>query len=232
MVQTGINTFLPTNRTALRVGELKILAPALFDRTSVRRIVAESVGRAAATTHAALCRHLQKELLGQHAWRSEDRVKLQKFGGFAGLADAAVETMRTAFNIVAQHTSGKPTTGDVASAMAMQLTGLKKTCVTWKKDGVWPSVDAFAQEIAGAGTPEQILRKLVMFHQSTASGLVWLRLREGALDRSVQHAQAPAGYYRFRLGALGNLALGCNVIKTLPPCLTPTIASDTDDNEE
>jgi hypothetical protein len=112
------------------------------------------------------------------------------------------------------------------------LTGLKKACVTWKKDGVWPSVDAFAQQIAGAGTPEQILRKLVMFHQSTASGLVWLRLREGVLDRSVQHAQAPAGYYRFRLGALGHLALGCNVVKTLPPCLTPTVANDTDDNEE
>lgn len=228
----AVCAFLPTNRTALCAGELKLLAPALFEYSSIRRDVAESLGSATAVTHAALCKHLQKELLGKRTWAPEDRVKLRKFGDFAMLADTAVEALREAFNIVAQHSSGEPSPGEVADAMSAQLIRFRKKCDTWKSDGVWPSVDVFAQEIASATESEQILRRLVLFHERHASGLVWLCVKRGALDRSVRHAQAPGGYYRFRLDALGRLALGCDVIASVPPCFNPVTTTDPDENDE
>lgn len=189
----GVSTFLPTDLTALAVAERKILAPALFKESGRRHDVAVSVGKSSAAQHSTLCKHLQKDLLRKPDWALAEREKLAKFGEFASLADTAVDALKAAFKIVAEHASGSPTLGVVAKSMAAELTRLRNECAEWKRDRVWPTVDAFAREIMAVNAPEHILRKLVRFHERQAGGLVWLRIRDGGLDRAVRNDQAPGG---------------------------------------
>jgi hypothetical protein len=212
------NAFLPTNGEALSSSEQKILAPVLFDSGGIRLRVAESIGRSSAKTHASLCRQLQDDLRGWGNWSLGDKSKLAKLGDFAILADTAVEALTIAFDLVVSHSSAAPELADIARGMATQLKQLETVCATWKPDGQWPGVDHFASAIRGEKSPLKLLHRLVLFHERQASGLVWLRIRNGKLDREVRYNHAPGGYYRFRLDALGRLALGCGVIGGRPPC--------------
>jgi hypothetical protein len=68
----------------------------------------------------------------------------------------------------------------------------------------------------------------VQFHIEQHSGLKWLTLESGNLDRAVRYSTPPYGFYRFRLEALARLAVGCRVIDVLPPVFSdaPVFSSE------
>ena len=137
--------------------------------------------------------------------------RLQKLPAFTGLADRAVDALREAFTIATRHQSERPTLDDVAPAMKL-LKSLKGRCRAWHGDGTWSRVDAFAAGINKTVSDAETLRQLVTFHETEASGLVWLRLRGDVLERAVHHKSPPGSDYRFRLHALANLGRGCGII--------------------
>lgn len=228
----GSSDFLPGYAKALLPAERALITPKLFSDGSRRRAVADGLAASTARTHAELCGDLQRCLLGRGDWESRDRARLGKLEQFAYLADAAIDALDTTYRLTAQNQNAQPDVADVAACMAPELDRLVRACAQWGAGNVWPQVERFAAALRQECSPAHRLQRLLRLHEQSAGGLLWLRERDGKVDRVAQYAQPPGGYYRFRLAALAHLAKGCKVISTLPIALQGDKERQTDEEPD
>ncbi|MDN2699274.1 hypothetical protein O0882_23440 [Janthinobacterium sp. SUN073] len=224
--------FLPGYVKALLPAERALITPKLFPDGSRRRAVADGLAASTARTHAELCGELQRLLLVRNGWESRDRARLSKLEQFAYLADAAIDALDATYRLTAQNQNAQPDVAEVAAGMAPELDQLARACAQWGTGNVWPQVERFAAALRQKGSPAARLQRLLRLHEQSAGGLLWLRERDGKVDRVAQYAQPPGGYYRFRLAALAHLAKGCKVISTLPIALQGDRERQTDEEPD
>jgi hypothetical protein len=207
--------FLPSPDKLLS-GERKIIVPLLFAEGERRRVVADCMQDSPDGSHADLCGVIQRQLLRDKSLSPSELSKLEKLASFSRLADAAITALRNAYRLTAASDNARPPLGEIAGKLEAELSALHKVCRAWGDDGVWPQVDRFVKNLKLQAGAEARLHCLLQLHENLAGGLLWLRARDGHIDRVARYAQPPGGYYRFRLNALAHLALGCGVIKALP----------------
>lgn len=233
ILPVGVRDFLPgPNKLLSR--ERKIIAPLLFAKGERRHVVAECLQTNPTGSHADLCDAIQHKLLRDKRLSQSERSKLGKLACFSRLADASIKALRHAYRATASNDSAQPQISLIARRIVSELNELHQACRDWSDDGVWPQVDAFANAMNSHSSALARLQCLLQLHESSAGGLLWLRVRDDHIDRVARYPQPPGGYYRFRLNALAHLALGCGVIEYLPDGLaSPQEASNEEDlNDE
>lgn len=207
----------PSGSLRLTKQEINLIEPLIFgdsENGKRRRIIAKAIAKIKADNHAEMCRQIQRDLVKtSSSWSEEERCKFQKLGAFALLADTAVEALKAAFKAADEPTAVR----DVTKKVTTEIDALKEAVKHWQKDSVWPKVNSFAMDISKAKNQDDCLTSLVKLHIARHSGLKWLKLQSGNLDRAVRYSTPPYGFYRFRLEALARLAVGCGVIDVLPP---------------
>lgn len=218
----------PSSSLSLTQRERRLIEPLIFgsdlddDTCNRRRTIAKTFTKIASRDddHAEMCRKIQKCLLEtSNKWPNEEKLKFLKLGAFAVLADTAVAALKAAYNAVKEPTD----VNDVAEETITELKLLKKAVINWEHDGVWTKVDSFADNMRKAKYPVDFLTLLVQLHIERGGELKWLSLKSSNLDRAVRYNKPPYGFYRFRLGTLARLAVGCGVIDALPPVFSGDI---------
>jgi len=229
----GVRAFLPGPGKLLS-SERKIIVPQLFAEGERRRVVAECLQNEPAGSHADLCGAIQRRLLRDKSLSPSELSKLEKLESFSRLADAAIKALRHAYRATASNDSAQPPLDQIAKKLVAELNDLNRACRAWRGDGVWPQVTAFANAMKSQANAAARLQCLLQLHENLAGGLLWLRVRDGHIDRVARYPQPPGGYYRFRLNALAHLALGCGVIKSLPGALDSLeeASNEEDSNDE
>jgi hypothetical protein len=207
--------FLPGAEKLLQ-GEYDIIVPQLFADGNRRRVVAECMQNSRASSHAQLCGDIQRKLLTDKNLAPSDRDKLLKLESFSHLADAAIKVLRRTYRISASHQSARPLLAHIAQEMGPESDDLDQACRAWTVDDVWPQIDHFVKRLKSHTRGEARIHCLLQLHEQLAGGLLWLKVRDGHIDRVARYQHPPGGYYRFRLNALADLALGCGVIHSWP----------------
>jgi hypothetical protein len=205
----------PMERTALCP---KIFGDSATDPDAQRRRqVAIIVGGARAKKHSDLCK-----ILAERLEATEHTAQLRVLPKFSLLADAGVDAM----DAIWSELSGEPQCliRRVSSRVAGCLDHLAEAARKWKSlDGGHLSGEAvvrrLADAICDARSDEERTLTLVRHHEQFGGGLRWFSLAHHStqLVRIAPERPTETSRYRFRLYALGRLAIQCGVIERLPP---------------
>lgn len=213
----GGRGFLPTRKERLHEKitskERSLLAPVLFEKDSERYKTAEILSKAKKSrTHLELCEALAK-----------GREELSLLPAFSGLADAAMNVMRSVWEEVKQYYNNEngPTVAAVVKKNIAELKKLEKASENWlavskkqKKGNAEQCalVDSLANKIKEAdGKLISILENLINHHQDNGGGLKWMKIEGGKFVALMPATNSLASDYRFRLLALSRLAAQCAV---------------------
>ena len=222
----GKKRFLPESAQCVRrlpKAERMILEEVIFDDGTLdveadakRRLqVVKIIKDARGTSHAALCRALEKGLPQQL------RNQIAGLQPFSILADAGVDAM----NAVWERLGGESRLSVVAcvqdSIVKKKLGRLRMATVRWRKASPadtragLENVDRLADAVCKTSRSlPGILRALLSHHVNNGGGLRWFRMSpdEKTILRVARDRPYGGAFYRFRLAALARIAVQCGLL--------------------
>ena len=194
--------------------------------TERRQEVALLIGKSKARDHYTLCIDLANNLTLE-----AENEQLQVLPQFSALADAGVHAMEAIWSSLGEGV--RQEVSKLAGSAEGALEDLYTSALAWKKTKGrnlrgQQSVDALANTICRAKGNAERLTAVVRHHEQYGGGLRWFALEPGGthVAQRAPDGQAGTSPYRFRLYALGRMAVQCGLVKALGPALEYEIGEE------